>query len=87
VGGCALSPASRLNETPRMRTVSADRGDEHDDRDDGGNGCGGPWPGRVHVAATQVRRGASVVHRSGGGAEAQGNVGVAAQALECLNRL
>src|SRR3712207_8277443 len=26
------SPAPRLIETPRMRTVSADRGDEHEDR-------------------------------------------------------
>src|SRR4051794_34140646 len=30
------SPAPRLIETPRKRTVSADRGDEHDNRDDGG---------------------------------------------------
>src|SRR3954470_5855202 len=32
--GARGSPAARLNETPRMRTVSADRGDEHDNRDD-----------------------------------------------------
>src|SRR4051812_5065405 len=31
-----LSPAPQLNETPRMRTVSADRGDDHDPKDDGG---------------------------------------------------
>src|SRR5690349_16117942 len=48
------SPAARLNETPRMRTVSADRGDEHDDRDDGGRGCGRPGPRRADVAATQA---------------------------------
>jgi transposase len=51
-----------------MRTVSVDRGDEHDDRHDGGHGCGGPWPGRAHVAATQARRGAAAAAGRGPGA-------------------
>src|SRR4051794_5365774 len=32
-----------------MRTVSADRGNEHDNRDDGGRGCGRPGPRRADV--------------------------------------
>ena len=34
-----------------MQTVSADRGDEHDSRDDDGHGCGWSWPERAHVPA------------------------------------
>src|SRR3712207_7114627 len=57
----AKSPAPRLNETPRMRTVSADRGDEHDNRDDGGHGCGRPGPRRAdrseeHTSELQSRQ-------------------------------
>src|SRR4051794_33657761 len=48
------SPAPQLNETPRKRTVSADRGDEHDDRDDGGRGR--PRPG--WAVGQRVRRAA-----------------------------
>src|ERR687890_897081 len=67
-GPPALSPAPRLIETPRKRTVSADRGDEHDDRDDGGRGCGRPGPRRADVPATQARGGVAPASGRGPGA-------------------
>ena len=39
-----------------MRRVSADRGNEHDDRDGGGRGYGGLGPGRADVPARQPAR-------------------------------
>src|SRR5689334_2861220 len=67
--GWTPSPASRLIETPRKRTASTDRGDEHDNRDDGGREWGGPWPGRSDVPATQARGGVAPAsgRRSGAG--------------------
>src|SRR5215213_5121899 len=49
------SPAPRLSGTPRRRTVSA--GGVHDGGGD--DGCGGSWPRRTDVAATQAGRGAA----------------------------
>ena len=52
-----------------MRTVSADRGDKHGNRDDDGRerGRGRSWPGWAHVAATQARRGAAAASGRGPG--------------------
>src|SRR5215213_6260498 len=63
-----VSPAPRLIETPRKRTVSADRGDEHDDTDDGGGGCGRLRPRRADVPTTQARGGIAPAPRRGPGA-------------------